>query len=72
MRLGFLIGSKSTGKFRILMQRKGESMAYSVGRRHKTLDAAKREADKLVDKHEPTYVEIVDGQHVYSHFIAQT
>lgn len=72
MRLGFLIGSKSTGKFRILMQRKGESMAYSVGRRHKTIDAAKLEADKMVDKHEPAYVEIVDGQHVYPHFIAQT
>ena len=72
MRLGFLIGSKSTGKFRILMQRKGDSMAYAVGRRHKSLEAAQAEASKLVIKHEPNYMEITDGNTVTPFHIAAT
>ena len=72
MRLGFLIGSKSTGKFRILVQKRGESLALSMGRRHTTLEKAQAEADKLVEKHDPKYVEIVGGKNIHVHHVACT
>jgi tRNA A58 N-methylase Trm61 len=72
MRLGFNIGSKSTGKYRILVQKRGESMALSMGRRHSTMERAKLEAQHIVEKYEPNYVEIVDGKKVHVFHVACT
>ena len=68
MRLGYGISTRSTGKYRILMQRKGESLALAAGRRHKTRDLAESEALKLHTKYEPSYMEITDGITVYPFF----
>ena len=55
------IATRSTGKFRIRLQRKDDNQAYACGRRHKELGPARAEAKKLFKTHAAVYCEISDG-----------